>query len=124
MIDQANSNTFQPTEEGLYKVELTIQEGCVLLTDELDFQFNSVSQKTNLGISPNPNNGIFNLDLGSIKSKINSIEIKNSIGQTLKTLNYNFTKDININLSGNPAGVYFVVINTAKTSYIDKFIIE
>ncbi|HKR04756.1 MAG TPA: T9SS type A sorting domain-containing protein [Bacteroidia bacterium] len=78
----------------------------------------------NVSIIPNPNKGIFTVDLGSntFSTQI-KIEIKNPIGESLKkmtTLDNNFTVD----LSAAPKGIYFVEINSEIGSATKKIIIN
>jgi Secretion system C-terminal sorting domain len=64
-----------------------------------------VAQNVELRIFPNPNNGNFIISLSGINEKC-SIEIYNVLGEKIYTENLPQTQDNNINLTGQPNGVY------------------
>lgn len=70
-------------------------------------------------IFPNPGTGIFTLSDIPVESK--HIRILNAQGQTKKEI---LAESSEIDLSDLPAGVYHIVIQTAKKSYSKKLIIE
>ena len=65
-------------------------------------------QKNNneLNIYPNPNNGICTIK--SVELKLQSCNIYNVIGDCVFSQNVNNTNQINIDLSAQPKGIYFV----------------
>ena len=73
--------------------------------------------KDQITIYPNPSNGKFNIK--SENEKIISIDIYNSIGDHLKTVN---SIDEEIDLSGFSKGIYLIKINTPKGTYTNKLI--
>jgi hypothetical protein len=67
-----------------------------------------VTDRKLLNIFPNPNQGNFNINLGEAYNEA-SVEIKNTLGQTLYTLN-NLQAENNIRLEGLSTGLYFVTL--------------
>ncbi len=81
----------------------------------------------NIGIYPNPNNGIFTLKLNS--SKINKINyrIVNSIGNVLfkvKDIQINGEYENTIDLSDYSEGIYFLIIENKKGIINKKIVIQ
>lgn len=75
--------------------------------------------KSNISIFPNPSNGIF-----AIKGidGISSIEVVNSLGQTVQSINSNINSMVKIDLS-NRKGVYFVKLMDETGDLITKKVI-
>lgn len=72
------------------------------------------SESPNTIIYPNPNNGLFSLE--SSKNLLN-IEVVNILGERIYSLaptNNLKNKKINIDLTNQPSGIYFVIINAEK----------
>lgn len=88
----------------------------------------AVSNRDNLQIYPNPNNGQFTVSF-SISRTINeaSVTVTNVTGQEVYSEHYtgisnSFTK--NINLGGQPSGVYFITLTTDGQKSINKLIVR
>lgn len=83
-------------------------------------------------VYPNPNNGKFTIQSSVISSQPSVIEINNILGAEVfsQSSNYQIIKSsnspISINLSGQPAGIYFIRIKNLSGSllYSGKFIVE
>jgi hypothetical protein len=84
----------------------------------------AISKLTDLNIYPNPNQGQFTLDLKLNNSAGLEIQIINSLGQILKTSNYNAAAEyqVNLNLQDEAAGMYFVKLNFANETVIRKVV--
>ena len=74
-------------------------------------------------IAPNPNSGVF--DINILKSDISdfSLEIYNSIGDVVVSERLSDQRTIRINMSNHPSGVYFIKIITRDNVYSEKFMI-
>lgn len=77
--------------------------------------------ENNFNISPNPSKGIFNLDFNSNENS--SIKIINLLGKCVYQNDYE-SKSIQIDLSDQDKGVYFIVIQTNKGLIEQKLIVE
>jgi len=74
----------------------------------------------NLNIYPNPNNGVFTIEIDNLKESYN-LEILNTIG--LVILNKEIINKVEqLDLSGQAAGVYFVKLQTANNTVVRKII--
>ena len=82
-----------------------------------------ISEATNnlgLSIYPNPNNGVFTLN---IKTKNVVVEIMNTQGQVVLTKN-NVNTNEQIDLSNNAKGIYFITVTSNKTVTTQKVIVQ
>ncbi len=102
--------SIQLAEVQLYEMELGIGEN--LLTRD-DFS-----------ISPNPNNGLFNLNYSG-DNQIDEIHIVNLAGQVLKTSTVNdLIKNMEINISTEAPGLYFIQVKSGSSAVTKKIIIR
>lgn len=79
-----------------------------------------------LNMFPNPNNGVFELNLNSITENV-SISIFNSIGQSVYTEDVkagNTTYTNTLDLSNQPKGIYYLRVNGSTTLLEEKFVIQ
>lgn len=75
---------------------------------------NNVNDKTSLHIYPNPNNGLFTMQLDGIETNSVAITITNIIGETLHTYTESLTAGKitrTIDLSSLDNGAYFIKVN-------------
>jgi len=82
-----------------------------------------ISEATNklgLSIYPNPNNGIFTLN---VKAKNVLVEIMNTQGQVVLTKN-NVNTNQQIDLSNNAKGIYFVTVTSNEAVTTQKVIVQ
>jgi hypothetical protein len=83
--------------------------------------------KDGIAVSPNPNNGIFNLYVKKQKEALVKIRVVDISGRTVymssegnKNLENGYTKSLNIKI---PSGVYYILVETKKKILQSKFII-
>ena len=73
-------------------------------------------------VYPSPNNGVFNVELGDLAKKVETLKVLNVIGKVVfenNTVNGNSLQKIELpNVS---SGVYFVEIKTANETFIKRF---
>ena len=102
---------------------------CYSVTDTCNYSNHcgGIEQYTNsidVTISPNPNNGVFNLSINSFgKEKTNNIEIYNMIGECVHR-QIATSSNCKINIAAISAGVYMIKIQTEEGSFTKKFIKE
>lgn len=60
---------------------------------------------------PNPTNGKVSLNIGEINTAIN-LTLRNTLGQLLLNKSFEATSQININIDNQPAGLYFLRLET------------
>lgn len=79
-----------------------------------------------IDLQPNPSNGIFNLELNSMDDKTVEVTITTEIGTSIFNSNYNISKqgkNIRIDLSNQPAGLYYIKASNSQNTVISKLII-
>ena len=125
MANQTSSTLF-PLEAGLYAV-IVSKNGCV--NTSACNQINSLITEVKTGLSkdeitiiPNPNNGKFVIDFGTMYKEIDKYTIKNMVGQTVKTETNILSKTENI-VFDEQSGVYLIEIDTnTGNKFILKYI--
>lgn len=90
-------------------------------------QENVFSTKTNLNenkieISPNPNNGNFTISTNQKEGSLTSIEIINTLGNTIQKIPKSNSSTIEINIKDQPSGLYIVKITSEGKTIIKKII--
>ncbi|MBK7668356.1 MAG: T9SS type A sorting domain-containing protein [Sphingobacteriaceae bacterium] len=85
---------------------------------------NQISGANNeLKIYPNPSSGQFVLEFENVKEKT-EVKVVNAIGQTVLRRTISNTDKINLNISDQASGVYFVEVNADGENYRAKIIKE
>ncbi len=105
-----------------YNGSITIDGGNVNETVNLSCtsKINDISENQ-ISIFPNPTTGQFTIDLrGSATPR--SVEITDITGKTIKQLSINNNKLTIINIENQPAGIYFIKIQTENNIIIKKII--
>jgi Secretion system C-terminal sorting domain len=114
------TRVFVATENnGLYSNALSELPVIVSKSDDINNNLNEL-----LIISPNPNEGHFNIQLKEMASEVKSIILYDNIGKAMQII-YNFNGLDKIDLAVNyPAGIYFVRVNTDKGVAVKKIVIQ
>ena len=83
-------------------------------------------QNNQISISPNPSNGIFNVNVVKSNNPLNIITVTNSVGQVVKLINsFDDNKgSFNIDLSNNPKGVYILHMQFEEGSITRKVTVQ
>jgi len=131
-ISGATGSSIKPVRSGIYKFTVNDASGCSKSSDAFSFILTAIdpvvaARDINLQVSPNPNNGIFNLSFEvSTKADLN-IDLFNESGQRMYNSSYpgfsgKFSKQIRVgNLS---SAVYMLRIQHNKKTYMQKIIVE
>jgi hypothetical protein len=127
----ATSSPFTPTQSGSYTVTSTAN-GCVKTSTPFSYVITAIdpvvaAREINLTVSPNPNNGVFNLSFEVTDKADLSIEILNAAGQRVynqsqKNFVGKYSKQIHVEV--HAAEVYMLKINHNKKNYVYKIITE
>ncbi len=131
-ISGANGNKYKPTRNGVYKVVIVDAFNCIKTSNTINYVLTAIdpvaaAREINLKVSPNPNNGIFNLSFEVTSKADLSIEILNASGQRMYT-NFQtgfvgkFSKQIKVESLSSE--VYMLKINHNKKNYVQKIIIH
>ena len=130
-ITNAVTNHFKPAKPGTYKVIVTDVFGCQKISNNIVITVTAVAEvlarEIKLNVSPNPNNGIFNLSF-EVNTKADLlIELISSSGQRVYNSTYpNFTGKFSkqISLSAVSSAFYVVKIQHNKKTYLQKILIQ
>ena len=114
------------TETGVYKCQVTDQLGPVAFTNEVSLNFDVVLSvddplTTQAQVSPNPSQGVFNVNLNSTFSTGFDYSIVNSNGNQVTTGNkgfFNTEEPFKVDLSNVPDGLY--ILNVTNSSRTDR----
>ncbi len=127
----ANGSSIKPSRSGNYKVIVTDALGCSRTSANVNSivtALNTVNpQEIKLTVSPNPNNGIFQLSFEVANRSDLSIEILNASGQRVFTNSQSgFIGRYNksINLQKLSSEFYLLKIQHDKKTYLQKIILQ
>ena len=112
--DGAVDNFFFDEENGFTSISFSDQGNFTLVADSLFTSLTTIDVLSDISVTPNPSNGIFNLDIGEAFSSEISFTITNASGQILKRIENAIGAEIQIDLSAFASGVYFVNLKTDK----------
>lgn len=80
-----------------------------------------IDKLTGINVYPNPTTGILSIDLPFYNDKV-EINITNFIGQSLRTYQNLYGKELHIDIGDLHTGIYFVEIKTNNSSAIKKIL--
>jgi hypothetical protein len=112
LVPGATAQSFTPVVSGSYAVVLT-DGACMDTSACTNLVIIGVGQPfgSNVRIWPNPTTGQIQLDLGAVMGEV-TIDVQNSLGQTVARLALFDTQSATLNLVGS-AGVYYVQLRNA-----------
>ncbi len=119
IINGATNQSYDPTENGDYTVEVS-SGNCRELSVNFFYTMSSIGDdlSTSFKVYPNPSNGVVFIE-SNADNQIQSIRIKNHLGQTIQTLNKPIKK-AQIRLM---AGVYFIEMSNSNGVEIKKLVV-
>ena len=121
-IAVAINQTYTPIDDGDYAVKVTIgsctDTSACIAVDGVGLTDNILSK---IHLYPNPNNGLFNINLGLVQATL--IQISSANGTIIYSNSTNLTgiHQIALNIS---AGLYFVDVWTESGTYQMKLVVE
>lgn len=83
-----------------------------------------VHTKGDLLTYPNPTNGLLSLDVSKITGQKVGMNVMNSLGQSVTRENFVADAMINVDLSGQEKGIYFIEITTDQSVFREKIILQ
>ena len=113
------------TEDGIYQVEVSDSNGCTGKSENVEMLITGLSDQMSdfgIGVYPNPNNGLFRIDLGENASDRISVRIVDVKGVTIYTTTYrgDHGQLLEMDIRSAPSGVYWMVINLNGKNYARK----
>ena len=126
-VNGAINQTFTPSTNGSYAVEVVNASGCSALSEPFNFVSVALSESfiSSISVYPNPNTGMFRLS-GSIASKGGiTIDVVNLLGERIAVVfegvsNPSLNQDVDISNFAN--GVYFVRVVSTEGTVLKKVI--
>lgn len=133
------ATTYSFTANGTYDIVLTATNNCgsddttiaVTISDiviDTSTGINSVANsKLSVNLYPNPNQGVFTVELSATRAELTAVTVVNLQGQVVKTVteNVNVGKNaINLNLHAAPAGIYIVKVENGAGTSVSRLIVE
>lgn len=124
-----NGQNYTPTTDGVYYSIVTDVNGCVETSNTINFIYTSlsnISQSANVTVFPNPNNGIFNIEINSESNQALVLELVNIQGQIV------FSKELNVfskysesfDFSNLAPGIYTMHLTNDNFNEISKIVIQ
>ncbi len=77
---------------------------------------------SNLNIYPNPTHGKFSISQSNTEKPITNVNIINILGESVQNYKVSATNLLEIDISNQPKGVYFIKVLCAEKSYIKRII--
>ncbi len=131
VIPGATAQTYTAISSGTYYAIATDSTGCAAQSNSINFISTGVvdvnGTEISLVVSPNPNNGVFNVQFTVDTRDDLDMSLINVVGQTVYKVRYpdfvgSFSQQIN---AGNLAsGVYILKIVQGKKTYVKKLLIR
>lgn len=129
-ITGATNRSFKPTKAGQYKVVTIDGFGCQQISNVITFSITAtidvLAREIKLQVSPNPNNGVFNLSFEVTSKADLSIDLLSASGQRVYNSSYpgfsgKFSKQIQIDKVSSE--FYLLKIQHNKKTYVQKILI-
>lgn len=111
LISGAGSAGYTPTQTGTYTVEVTFSNTTTGTSNAVDFYITGIEENSQeIKLYPNPNNGIFFINLTGLSGK-KTLSIENISGIVVfRSVEANDSGILEINISRQPAGIYLVYL--------------
>lgn len=131
-IPGATAQTYTVTGNGVFYVQITDANGCSSVSNRFLVDFTGIEEDLanglNVEIYPNPNNGVFTLDiLGAYGQEI-GVTITDAVGKVVQKFDIpvdNMDKlSRTIDLSGYSKGVYLISVNTDNRMINKKVVVQ
>ncbi len=103
--------------DGTVTIETTVELTVTVGTGITDLVLNAVK------FYPNPTTGVLNVDFNSMPENSTKIQVYNQLGQLVRTME-NVYQSNQLNLSGNPSGLYYIKVITLTQSRTEKVILR
>ncbi len=119
LITGATTQSYTPTQNGLYSVIVTDINGCMNQSSPFNYLTVSVDEiQENLGITvfPNPTQDVLKIHFSILPYKA-SIKLTDIFGHTIWTKEGDFNSDEEINLTNQSKGIYFLEIIKNERKY-------
>ncbi|MEO1435270.1 MAG: PQQ-dependent sugar dehydrogenase, partial [Bacteroidota bacterium] len=122
-INGATSDTYTPTENGLYQVQITGNTGCIGVSDPFDFVSTDTINPIVAGwlIAPNPVVDFLQIESPGIITN-GRIRVLDALGRSIYDQAVDGQVDLNLNTRSWSPGVYFVRFDSESVDWTVKIL--
>lgn len=117
LIQGATSRKYIPTKDGCYSVEITSNNSCTNISDQICISNLNVEINDGISVYPNPFNDTFKIES---KELISKLQIYDALGNKLFDLSP-MSLEYYVNMDSFNAGLYLVKINRDQIKKIIKY---
>jgi hypothetical protein len=120
-ISGATNQSYTATENGSYRVEITVGSCTELSACEsvTGLSLNENELPAFFNVYPNPSEGIFEIILSDVAE---SLIIETAEGRILKSVSLQHMNSISLDLSVAPSGIYFLTVVSAEHRYTKQLV--
>jgi len=128
LIAGANDVFYEPLQSGVYKVEAFFDNGCANVSSEYQVFFTGLveqSEGVGLRIYPNPTDGKVYLETMGQSQAFFNVKMMNALGVSFHSSVWtpaSNTDQLQLDLSEQPSGIYFLQITSGKTMTVHKIV--
>jgi hypothetical protein len=124
--DFSTLQTLEVNSDGWYHVTVYNDVDCDATDSIYVYLFDGINQvldQTSISVFPNPNRGMFKLQISNVKnSKIEFMTYTGQVISTEKVESATFVKEFDVDEL--PSGVYFIKVTTLNKTIIEKIVIQ
>jgi hypothetical protein len=131
VLTDSTNQRITPSQSGDYSVAIIDNNGCSAVSNTFNFTVvntNSIHNKTQINILPNPNKGFFNLEIRDLPFGKWQVEIYNINGQIVQISNIilsNSATYLPIQLNDATSGIYWLkMTNDKMEQFSRKFLVQ
>lgn len=129
MLEGEINQSYTPLADGTYFCAVTDENNCYEVSNSIDFIYSDISnfnQNAKVSVYPNPNNGLFSLEINSESAQNMSLNLVNIQGQIVYSeqidINSGFKKDFDF--TDLAPGVYSLHLTNGNYNDVSKIVIK
>lgn len=129
MLDGETNQSYTPLVDGTYFCAVTDENDCYEVSNSINFIYSDLSnfnQDENVSVYPNPNNGLFSLEIYSESAQNMNLNLRNVQGQIVYSeqidVKMGFRKDFDF--TDLAPGIYSIQISNDTFSKVTKIVIQ